>query len=102
MQGRVEFQARPAGTAHYIDGSGTAWRIYDCVRRGASLERVYLESIHATHRVFVASSGQQEVYRRWPQESFAISAENCARQLAAALARSKRTSPVERRERLLV
>lgn len=83
-KGRIEFSARPAGAAFYVDTEGTRWRIFDCVARRGGLERVYLESEHATHRVFQAGAGRQQVYRRARRESFLLSPESCERQLRMA------------------
>lgn len=80
-RGRIEFSARPAGAAFYIDKDGTRWRIFDCVARRGGLERVYLENEHATHRVFQAVGGRQQAYRRARRESFLLSPESCERQL---------------------
>jgi hypothetical protein len=81
---RLEFRAQPAGSAYFVDASGTRWRIYDCVVRRGRLERVYLESDAATYRVFVAPDGSQEAYHRGRREAFCLSAEACARQLRQA------------------
>jgi hypothetical protein len=81
---RLEFYARPAGAAYFVDDSGTRWRIYDCVVRRGRLERVYLESDAATYRVFVAPDGTQEAYHRGRREPFCLSAEACGRQLRQA------------------
>lgn len=83
--GRVEFRAHPAGAAFYLAADGTRWRIYDCIFRAGSLERVYLEADAATHRIFSdGESGQQLVHRRRRYEVFKLSPETCERQLAAA------------------
>ncbi len=82
--GRIEFRARPAGVAFFVDASGSRWQVYDCVLRNHHLERVYLEADIATHRVFVGPSGKPEVYRRRRRETFELSPAACARQLALA------------------
>jgi hypothetical protein len=81
---RVEFNARPAGTATLIEPDGTRWRICDCVIRRGKLERVYLESDKALYRLFLGPDGQQLGYYRRRFEPFALSPEECMRQLAAA------------------
>lgn len=83
-RGRVEFRARPAGAAFYIDPSGIRWRIYDCVLRRGRLEHVYLESDAASYRVFVDQDGRQEAYFRGRREPFTLSPMECDRQLREA------------------
>lgn len=83
--GRVEFRAQPAGAAFYTAGDGRRWRIYDCVFRDGTLERVYLEADAATHRIFAdPQTGVRLVHRRRKYEVFKLSPDVCERQLAAA------------------
>jgi hypothetical protein len=85
VSGRVEFRAQPAGAAFYTSADGTRWRIYDCVFREGTLERVYLEADLATHRVFAdGETGRRLVHRRRKYEVFKLSPETCERQLASA------------------
>jgi hypothetical protein len=81
---RLEFHARPAGAAYFVDESGVRWRIYDCVVRRGRLERVYLESDAAVFRVFVDPDGSQVAYHRGRREPFCLSTEACGRQLRQA------------------
>jgi hypothetical protein len=102
IQGRIEFRARPAGVAFYVTPTGERWQIYDCVQRSGWLERVYLESDAATHRVFVQARGRRMVHRRRRHEPFVLSPATCALQLATArrLPSTLRFDPAERIVRL--
>lgn len=103
-QGRIEFRARPAGMAFFVTPAGDRWQIYDCVLRSGWLERVYLESASATHRVFVGANDRSMVYRRRRREPFDLSPSICARQLTGAqrMSSSWRFDPGERIARLPV
>lgn len=102
LQGRIEFRARPAGMAFFVTPEGERWQIYDCVLRNGWLERVYLESDAATHRVFVGPDGRSMVHRRRRREPFELSPSICARQLMGAqrMSASWRFDPGERITRL--
>jgi hypothetical protein len=101
MRGRIEFRARPAGMAFFVTPKGERWRIYDCVLRNGRLERVYLESDAASHRVFVASHGRTLVHCRRRRDGFELSPTACASQLAGAqrMPTSLRFDPGDRKSR---
>ena len=84
----VHFDRR--GEALYVtDGDGVRWRVHDVAfgppnsalgRR----RRVPLESPRASHRWFVSAEGVERCHRFERGESRELTAENVARQLAAA------------------